>query len=295
MRLVCVGLGYSARRLVKRVPNATVWGTRRQVPEGDRAPIDSSGATLLAFDAKAPESAQVSAALGEALDAASHVLISIPAERGGCPAYRALGDRLKGRGAWIGYLSTTGVYGDRGGAWVSERDAPTPDTARGRDRLAAENQWRGAGLDAHVFRLGGIYGPGRSVLDKVRAGEAPVEAPGHVFNRIHVNDIAGALEAAMLRPAPGSIVNLVDDRPTGQPPLYAYAATLLQRPAAAPVSLEAADLSPMGRSFFAANRRVLNARAKALFGWRLTCPSYREGLDACLAEEEDNAAQEAQP
>jgi nucleoside-diphosphate-sugar epimerase len=191
---------------------------------------------------------------------------------------------------WVGYLSTTGVYGDCGGAWVDEATEPRPAGERGRRRLQAEEGWlalhRSAHLPLHIFRLAGIYGPGRSPLDAVRAGTARrIDKPGHVFSRIHVDDLAAVLRASMARPDPGAIYNLCDDAPAAPGEVIAHAAALLGVAPPPIVEFAAATLSPMARSFYDDNKRVCNRRIKTALGVTLRYPSYREGLAAILAEE----------
>jgi len=192
--------------------------------------------------------------------------------------------------AWIGYLSTTGVYGDRQGGWVDEESALRPTGERGRRRVAAEAGWRAlgqrAGLPAHVFRLAGIYGPGRSAFDALRAGRAQrIEKPGHVFSRIHVADIVQVLHASMARPRAGAIYNLCDDDPAAPADVIAHAAALLGVAPPPIVPFAEAKLSEMARSFYDDNKRVRNDRIKQELGVRLTYPDYRAGLAAILAAE----------
>ena len=187
----------------------------------------------------------------------------------------------------MGYLSTTGVYGDHGGAWVDEATALTPNTERGQRRLAAEEQWlalhRDHGLPVHVFRLAGIYGPGRNTLDNLRDGTAKrVVKPGQVFSRIHVDDIAGVLLASMARPNPGRAYNVADDEPCPPQDVVTFAAELLGLAPPHEIPFEDARLSPMARSFFADSKRVSNARIKSELGYSLRFPTYREGLKSLI-------------
>lgn len=230
-------------------------------------------------------------AVARAAQAADAVLAASPPGADGCPALRALAPTLaQARPRWIGYLSTTGVYGDRGGGWVDEDsalDARTPEAVR---RVAAETAWR-ASADAHglpltVFRLPGIYGPGRSPFDRLRAGRAERrDKPGQVFSRIHVDDLADALMRSLARPAAGPVFNVCDDRPAASADVTAHAARLLglEPPPLQPFDAEA--LSPMARRFWSESKRVSNARAKAALGWRPAHPSYVEGYAAVLATE----------
>ena len=189
---------------------------------------------------------------------------------------------------WIGYLSTTGVYGDRRGGWVTEHSRLAAQSMEGARRVGAERDWlevgRGMGLTVSVFRLPGIYGPGRSALDRVRAGRARrIAASGQVFSRIHVDDLAAGLAAAIARPKAGGAYNLCDDEPAPNSEVVAYAAGLLGLPVPPEVPLAEAGLSPMAQRFYAESKRVSNAMAKAELGWRPAYPTYREGLAAILA------------
>jgi nucleoside-diphosphate-sugar epimerase len=189
--------------------------------------------------------------------------------------------------AWVGYLSTTGVYGDRQGGWVDETSALQPTGERGRRRVAAERAWldlhRRRGVPVHVFRLAGIYGPGRSAIDTVLAGEAKrIDKPGQVFGLIHVADIAAVLEASIARPNPGAIYNVCDDDPAPPEAVIAEACRLLGRtlPPLVPFAEAKRTMSEMALSFYADNKRVRNDRIKKELGVVLTYPSYRDGLAA---------------
>lgn len=203
----------------------------------------------------------------------SHALSSVPPDADGDPILRAYGEALRRSGAWIGYLSSTGVYGDTGGAWVDESAA----TGAGRRpaRAAADRDW--LSLGARVFRLPGIYGPGRSPLDRVASGAAHrVAQPGQVFSRIHVDDIVTAVLAGF--DAPAGAYNIADDLPAPQDEVVTYAAELLGLPAPPVVPLE--SLPPAARAFYAENRRVANGKAKRVLDWTPRYPTYREGLRA---------------
>ena len=280
-RLFCFGLGYSARTLVHRLlaEGWTVAGTTR---DGGRHDLPDS-VTVLPFDRGRPL-----ADAGAALAGATHVLSSVPPDREGDAvldmhgtALRELAPRL----AWIGYLSTTGVYGDRDGGWVDEDTPPAPDVDRARRRLAAEEGWRALPGPAHIFRLGGIYGPGRSPLERVRRGEARrIVKPGQVFCRIHVDDIAGAVAASMARPVPeGRIYNVVDDEPAPPQDVIAEAARLLDVTPPPEEPFEGAELSPMAASFYNDSKRVSNRRLREELGYAPRYPDYRAGLRALLA------------
>ena len=215
----------------------------------------------------------------------THLLVSIPPDQTADPVLRAHGrDLLRlPELRWVGYLSTTAVYGDTDGDWVGEADPARPTQARARRRVAAEGDWLASGLPVHVFRLAGIYGFGRNQLEQLRAGTARrIVKPGQVFGRVHVDDIAQTLLASMTRPNPGAIYNVVDDEPAPPQDVVAFAAELLGIDPPPEEPFEAADLSPMAASFYADNRRVANDRIKKELGVRLAFPSYREGLRALL-------------
>lgn len=267
-RAVVLGLGYVGTRFADRL-RADGWsvaGTRR-----------ASGALALA-DA------------GALVREADAVLATIPPGDAGDPALQILGSDLAATRGWIGYLSTTGAYGDRRGRWAFEDDAPTPKGPEGERRVAAEAAWRALPDPAHVFRLPGIYGPGRSGLDQLQAGAARRLSAGVVTCRVHVDDIVSGLLASIARPNPGRIYNLADDLPCESHEATAFAAGLLGVPAPPLQPYDPALVSPAGRRFFEQSRRVSNARAKAELGWRLAYPSYREGLIAIHAQERAVAA-----
>jgi nucleoside-diphosphate-sugar epimerase len=228
--------------------------------------------------------------LSGAFAAATHLLTSVSPDAGGDPVLRALGAEVRAaapRLAWAGYLSTTGVYGDRGGDWVDEDSALTPATSRGRWRVEAEAAWRAVpGLPLHVFRLAGIYGPGRGPFEKLRAGTARrIVKEGQWFSRIHVDDIAQVLLASIGRPRPGAAYNLCDDDPAPPQDVIGEAARLLGLPPPPLVPFEEAEMTPMARSFYAESKRVRNDRIKAELGVRLLHPDYRSGLRAILRAE----------
>jgi nucleoside-diphosphate-sugar epimerase len=282
LRLFAFGYGYAARALARRLaPHG--WTVAASV----RDPAD---AERLAAEGVAAVPVQDQERLAEELAQARAVLISAPPEPAGCPGLAALVPALARSGAfpdWTGYLSTTGVYGDRRGGWVFETGRLAAQSPEGARRVAAERDWldvgRGMGLTVTVFRLPGIYGPGRSALDRLRAGPARrIASPGQVFSRIHVDDLAAGLEASMARPRPGGIYNLCDDEPAPNGEVLAYAAGLLGLEPPPEVALEDADLSPAAQRFYAESKRVSNARAKAELGWRPAYPTYREGLRAIL-------------
>jgi len=197
---------------------------------------------------------------------------------------RALGPQIAAaRPGWVGYLSTTAVYGHHNGDWVDETTPLAPTTARGAARVQAEADWAALGLPLHIFRLAGIYGPGRGPFEKVRDGTARrIHKAGQVFSRIHVDDIANVLHAALLRPHPG-IYNVCDDDPASPEDILGLAAEMLGLPPPPIVPYEQAEMTPMARSFYAENKRVRNDRIKTVLGVTLDFPTYREGLAAILA------------
>lgn len=284
--LFCFGYGYCAAALARRLESKgwTVTGTCRSADKVDD--LRAEGVVPVVFDGLSP-----SPEVKDALAGADHILVSIPPDADGDPVLvhhgtdiAALGDRVK----WIGYLSATGVYGDRGGDWVDEDSALAPTTNRGRSRLDAEWDWlehgKTTGQPVHLFRLAGIYGPGRSQLEAVLDGTARrVIKEGQVFSRAHVDDIAAVLEASMAAPRPGRAYNVCDDEPAPPQDVIAYAAQLLGRPLPPEVPFDEAPLSPMARSFYTESKRVSNKRIKEELGVRLQYPTYREGLKALAA------------
>ena len=286
-RLFCFGYGFSASALGALLgPGGwTLAGTCR-IAEGCRALADA-GVDAVPFSREAPL-----ADPAQSLAGATHVLLSIPPDAEGDPALDRHGTDIAAIEGleWIGYLSTTGVYGDTGGAWVDESAPLAPTGPRGKRRLEAERGWLALGqehgLAVHIFRLAGIYGPGRNALATVRRGEAKrIAKPGQVFSRIHVADIAQVLAASIAKPRAGAIYNVCDDEPAPGADVVAHACSLLGVAPPPLTPLEDADLSPMARSFYDDNRRVSNARIKAELGVTLRYPNYRAGLSALLAEE----------
>ena len=217
-------------------------------------------------------------AVGEALASASQVLSSVPPHGGIDPVLERYGDKLAGK--WLAYLSSTGVYGDVEGAWVDE-SAPT---GGGRRTARAECDARWLARGAHVFRLPGIYGPGRSAFDRVRSGKAHrIDLAEQVFSRVHVDDIVSGVVAAIERDAPAGAYNIADDLPTSQNAVIEEACRLLGIEPPPLQTLEEADLSPMARGFYAENRRVANGRAKRVLGWQPKFATYRDGLADIMA------------
>ena len=285
--LFCFGLGYSAQCLGSRLA-AQGWrvsGTARSA-EGAKA-IAAAGFTTFVFDGAKP-----GADLRDALHAATHVLVSVPPDADGDSVLNHHGRDLEAASSvtWIGYLSTIGVYGDHQGAWIDETTPPNPSSQRSRWRLDAEVAWLALGAHSgkrtEIFRLPGIYGPGRSAIDRLREGTAQcIVKPGQVFNRIHVEDIAEALCAGIAGRGAHQIFNVTDDEPAPPQDVVAFAARLLHMPPPPAIAFEAAKLSPMAASFYAENKRVGNARLRRELGVELKFPSYREGLQAILALE----------
>ena len=230
-----------------------------------------------------------------AFEGVTALLASVPPDGDGDPVVDAHARdiaALNARGglAWVGYLSTTGVYGTRDGGWVDENSRLAPTGERGQRRADAEaawlDLWREHGMPVHVFRLAGIYGPGRNAIQSLRDGKARrIDKPGQVFSRIHVDDIAAVLAASIARPNPGAIYNVCDDSPAPPAEVIEYAADLIGLEPPPLISFEDADLSPMGRSFYADNKRVRNDRIKQELGVILKYPDYKTGLQAILEAE----------
>lgn len=282
--LLSLGHGYSARALATRLLSEgwRVIGTTRSEDKAEA--IRQTGAEALIWPGTS---------LAPALAEATHLLVSAGPDSDGDPVLRAARDDIAAAAQgldWAGYLSTTGVYGDHGGGWVDEDTALTPTTERGQRRVAAETAWRAlaeeTGLPLHIFRLAGIYGPGRGPFAKVRAGTARrIIKPGQVFSRTHVSDIAQVLAASIARPNPVRAYNVCDDDPAPPQDVIAYAAELLGLPVPPDTPFEEAEFTPMARSFYAESKRVSNARIKDELGVELMYPSYREGLRALLDAE----------
>lgn len=231
-------------------------------------------------------------AVAEAALRADAILISAGPDADGDPMLEPLRDAIAdSRASWIGYLSTTGVYGDRQGDWVDEQSALTPATARGHARVKAEADWQALARDhdlpLHIFRIAGIYGPGRGPFAKLRSGSARrIVKPGQVFSRIHVEDIAQVLLASIRQPCAGAIYNLCDDDPAPPEDIIAYAAQLTGLPIPPAEDYKTAEMTPMARSFYAESKRVRNDRIKQELGVSLRYPDYRSGLQALLRHED---------
>lgn len=275
--LLSFGHGYSARALSRLLlPQGwRIIGTTRSADKA--AALRAEGIEPLIFpgDDIAP-----------ALARATHVLTSAAPDDAGDPVLAHLRGALAGAShlQWVGYLSTTGVYGDHAGDWVDEDTPLTPATKRGMARVTAEAEWQAMGLPLHIFRLAGIYGPGRGPFAKVRNGTARrIVKPGQVFSRIHVDDIAQVLAASIARPDPGAVYNVCDDDPAPPEDVIAHAAELLGVPVPPAIPFDQAEMTPMARSFYAESKKVRNDRIKRDLGIELIYPGYRDGLRALLA------------
>jgi len=282
--LFCFGLGYSGQ-VIGALLKAQGWkvsGTTRDSDSKER--LEQDGFTMHLFD----DDHQISP---DVLDDVSHILLSIPPDEAGDPVFLQYSNALAARAEnieWVGYLSTTGVYGDRQGEWVDENSPLTPSTKRGEKRLKAETDWlalyESSHLPVHLFRLAGIYGSGSNQLEKVAAGTAKRRIkPGQVFSRIHVDDIAGIVIASMKKPNPGQAYNVCDDEAGPPQDVVTYAAHLLNMEPPPEVIFDPNDMTAMGLSFFAESKRVSNEKVKSELGYVFKFPTYREGLKALLS------------
>ncbi|MEL7114772.1 MAG: SDR family oxidoreductase [Pseudomonadota bacterium] len=276
--LLSLGHGYSARALTRLLlrDGWRVIGTTRS--EEKAAKLADEGVEPLVWPGTD---------LGPALGEATHILASAAPGEAGDPFLVAAGPAIaQAKAEWVGYLSTTGVYGDHKGGWVDETAALTPATKRGQMRVMAEAAWSELGLPLHIFRLAGIYGPGRGPFAKVRNGTARrIIKPGQVFSRIHVDDIARVLHASIARPNPGAAYNVCDNDPAPPEDVIAYAAELLGVAMPPAIDFDTAEMTPMARSFYAESKRVDNRRIRDELGVTLTYPDYRSGLQALLQAE----------
>jgi nucleoside-diphosphate-sugar epimerase len=270
------GLGFSAEALARRLDptNWKITGTSRSVEGAARiAALGHTGVVFSEMDIVPYD--------------VTHIVTSIPPDADGDPVLRKFSVQLAARAAsfeWLAYLSTTGVYGDHAGAWVDEDTALTPNTERGHRRQSAETAWRALhNLPVHIFRLAGIYGPGRNALESLKDGTAKrVIRAGQIFSRIHVEDIAGILEASISKPNPGRAYNVADDEPCPPQDVITYGAGLLGIAPPPEIPFEGAYLSPMARSFFMDSKRVSNARVKTELNYRFQFPNYKLGLKSLL-------------
>jgi nucleoside-diphosphate-sugar epimerase len=261
--MLILGLGYTGQRLAARL-RASGWqvsAVRRTAGEG-----------VIGFN----DASTIRSAIGSA----THILSSVPPDQDADPVLSTYGADIAASSAlWVGYLSSTGVYGDTGGAWVDESAAI--GGGRRAARAQADADWSALRPDVRIFRLPGIYGPGRSALDRVREGRAQrVHVPGQIFSRVHVDDIVSGVIAGFDGP-PGAY-NLADDLPCPQNRVIEAASAMLGVPPPPLQPLDDADLSPQGRAFYSENRKIANGKAKRLLGWKPRYPTYREGLAACL-------------
>ncbi|GEP05668.1 SDR family oxidoreductase [Methylobacterium oxalidis] len=282
MNLFVFGLGFSARRFVER-ERSRFAAIRATVTDPDRArAIEAEAGLPVRVFGPDADDPRIAADLADT----DVLLVSAPPGPDGDTALARHADAIRAsRIRWIGYLSTIGVYGDQGGAWIDETTEATPRSARSRERLAVERDWLALGAETgkavQVFRLSGIYGPGRNPFVKLREGKAQrIIKAGQVFNRIHVDDIAAALAASLERPRNGAVYNVTDDEPAPPQVVTEHAARLAGLPLPPAVDFETAELSPMARSFYGENKRVRNRLLREELGLALRYPTYREGLAA---------------
>ncbi|SNB66079.1 Nucleoside-diphosphate-sugar epimerase [Arboricoccus pini] len=284
--LFCFGLGYTAKRLAAALASKgwIIRGTARTAAKV--AELRQEGIEAFEFAGLGPLQEA-----STALSSVTHVLHSIPPDPEGDPVLRWHAADLAALPglAWLGWLGSTSVYGNRDGAWVDEETPLLPAIARADRRAAAERDWLASGLPTHIFRLAGIYGPGRNAFVTLRQGTARrIVKPGQVFSRIHVDDIVRVLMASIAKPSPGRIYNVCDDEPAPSQDVVGHAAKLMGVPPPPELPFETAELPPMARSFYSANRRVRNERIKRELGVTLAFPTYREGLAALLREAENS-------
>lgn len=290
-KLLCFGYGYVANILSEKL-KAHDWEIIGTTTDPDKKKqLQEQGIKSILFDAHHSLTDPY-----KTLSDITHILISIPpSDRGDivCDLHGEDIAQMKNL-EWIGYLSTTGIYGNRDGQWVTENSMPAPTSRRGTLRYMAEQEWmhlyEDYHLPLHFFRLSGIYGPGRSALDSIRAGNSRrIDKPGHAFNRIHVDDIVQTLIASINAPHPGAIYNLADDHPAPSHEVIAYACTLLSMDVPPLIPYEQVDMAPIVRSFYADNKRVRNTKIKEELGVELLYPDYLSGLTACFETEEELA------
>ena len=290
--LFCFGYGYSCEHLGRSLMQRGGWtvsGTTRDSERKKELRARGVRACLFDIDVPLPD-------LLYMMRDVTHILVSTPPTDEGDPTFNIHAHDIMNlpKLEWVGYLSTTGPYGDRGGNWVDETSEVRPTTKRGSRRLKAEEQWmsfaKHHGLPVHVFRLAGIYGPGRSALDSIRSGVARrIHKEGHAFSRIHVEDIVQILQASMASPTPGEIYNVCDDCPAPSHEVIDYACQLLGLESPPLIPFDEVDLAPITRSFYADNKRVRNDKIKTELGVDLKYKTFKEGLNACLAEQDEEA------
>lgn len=293
-KLFCFGYGYTAHHLAEALRALSVSGEEEWVVGGTtrtkekRAAMRAHGLEAYVFDDDKPLGDPFSMMAGT-----THLLISTPPGQEGDIVFEHHAEdiiHMMPELEWVGYLSTTGVYGDRDGAWVDEMSPSRPSTIRGTRRARAENQWislvHGHKLPVHIFRLAGIYGPGRCALNSIRSGIARrIMKPGHAFCRVHVDDIVAVLVNSMHAPKAGEIYNVADDEPAPSHEVIAYASRLLGQEPPPLVRFEDANLAPITISFYSENKSVRNTKIKIDLGVKLLYPNYRVGLESCLLKE----------
>ncbi|MFB9267125.1 SDR family oxidoreductase [Bradyrhizobium erythrophlei] len=288
MKLVVFGFGYSARAVADRLRESGAEIAATAQTPGKAELLTRSGVRGLTFSDEARD-----LAIADEIAASDAILVSIPPDQGGDRVLSAFAEAIASapRLRWIGYLSTVGVYGDHGGGWVDEATPATPCEGRSQIRAEAERAWLGFGAAhgkaVHLFRLAGIYGPGRNQLAQLAHGTARrIVKPGQVFNRIHVADIAAVIEASLKRPRGGAIYNVCDDEPAPPQDVVSFAAQLCGVAPPPEIPFDQADLSPMSRSFYGENKRVRNGLIRRELGVVLRYPNYRIGLTALRASGE---------
>ena len=277
------GLGYVGLCLARRLAEKgwQISGTCRDPKR--LADYTQKGWQILSFDGETPV-----ANLSEHLKQASHLISSISALSGSDPVLDHHAQEIQAFNGWTGYMSATSVYPDQASGWVDETTPPAPATARGMARVQAETKWLKYG-GAEIFRIAGIYGPGRNLFSGLRAGKARIiDKPDHMFNRIHLDDIMRIMLRAIEQPRAGRIINLCDEQPAPQGEVVRYAASLMGIPPPQPIPLEEAGLSEMARSFYMSRRQLRSVLRKAELGIDLIYPSYRQGLAALWADEKSN-------
>ena len=275
--LFCFGLGYVGVALAKKLLSIG-WQVSGTVRTSEKAKtLKNLGINAYIFDGALGDTVIL-----DQINASSHLISTIaPTEKGDLVINAYKNPLKETKKSWVGYLSTTGVYGDHKGGWVDENTPPNPEEARSKNRLTAEQQWHSLNLPLHIFRIAGIYGPNRNILDQLKKNTAQnIVKEGQFFSRIHVDDIVKILMASMAQPTPHEIYNIADDAPSSRQDLVNYGAKLLGITPPKPVPFVDADLSPMTKSFYASNRRVSNRKVKEKLNISLDFPTYQEGLSA---------------